>query len=69
MKKINFTIDNQFRHPLRWGTMSQVDCFRKIKIFGFTFEKKLLVGQIGTQWILIFYFYKWYRAYSNYRIN
>jgi hypothetical protein len=36
--------------------------------YGFIYEKRHVVGQVGTQWILIIYFYKWFRAFSNHPI-
>ena len=67
MKDIIFTIDNVFRNPLRWGR-----CPIKTgatKIFGFTFKMRNLDEYIKPQWVLTFYFYKWFRAYSNYPLN
>ena len=37
--------------------------------YGFSFEKKDKPGQFTTQYILIIYFYKWFKAYSNYPIS
>jgi len=33
--------------------------------YGFAIEKRLMPTRIEKQWILVFYFYKWYRAFSN----
>ena len=37
--------------------------------YGFTFEKRSMPARIGKQWVLVFYFYKWYRAFSNYPLT
>lgn len=65
--KINLTLDNQFRHPIRWGKCPiSTGSWRG---FGLTFETRRNVGYFEKQWILIFYFWKWFRLFSNQPIN
>ncbi len=34
--------------------------------FGLEYQKMAEVGKIKPRWILIFYFHKWYRLFTNY---
>lgn len=35
----------------------------KLRIIGFSYEKKFLLNELDIQNILIFYFWKWYREF------
>lgn len=67
MKMINFTINNQFRHPLRWGKCPMN--IGSIKSFGFIFIKKPHPSSLKDIWYLNLYFYKWCYTMSNYPIK
>lgn len=64
--KINLTIDNYFRHPLRWGRCPAEKIRGQLRMFGFFFKKELYLTSLTDRWVLVIYFYKWYKAWSNY---
>ena len=35
-------------------------------MFGFFFKKELYLTSLTDRWVLVIYFYKWYKAWSNY---
>lgn len=67
MKEKIFIIDNYFRNPLRWGRVYMYKHDPYIA-FGFKYVKKLHPQHITPQWVFVIYFYKWYKAWSNYEI-
>ncbi len=64
---ILLTLDNIFRHPLRWGRCPV--SIGKVKVYGLSFERKYRIGNIGKQWILCFYFGSKVKIYSNYPVD
>lgn len=68
MKERIWIIDNYFRHPLRWGKVS-IHKQDPYKAFGFKYVKRLHPHYITPQWVFVIYFYKWYKAWSNYPIT
>lgn len=65
--RINFTIDNYFRHPLRWGRCPM--SIGKHIVFGFTYNKQKSPTSFTDIWYLNLYFYKWRYTVSNRPIN
>lgn len=65
--KMNFTLDNQFRHPLRWRKCPfSVGAAR---VYGIKSEKYQLVGSVGSFMKVTFYFHKWFYRIENIRIK
>lgn len=61
---INITIDNQFRHPFRWGR-----CPINLKsfwVFGFKYYTLKENMRVKDRWVFVFYFGKKYKSWSNY---
>ena len=67
MRTINFTLDNWFRNPLRWGKCP-MNIGRPV-VFGFIYNKMSHPHHIKDIWYLNLYFYKWVRTISNYPIK
>ena len=67
MKSINFTIDNYFRHPLRWGKCPMN--IHSIKVFGFIYNRRPSPTSRIDIWYLNMYFYKWVWTISNRPLN
>lgn len=65
--KVNFTIDNCFRNPLRWGKCPMN--ISNMYVFGFAYSKNLSPYHIGNEYGLRFYFYKWYYTFEWDRYN
>lgn len=68
MKVYNYTINNYFRNPFRWGR-----CPMNIgspKVYGIYLSYgEILPTTFKKRWLFIIYFYKWYRAWSNYPLQ
>lgn len=67
MKNKNFTIDNQFRNPFRWGRCPIG--IGRIIVFGFSYKKELDPYRIGHYKSIIFYFWRWYYQIIKYYEN
>lgn len=68
MKDRIWVIDNYFRNPFRLGKVSIYKQDPYIA-FGYKYTKRLHPHYIKPQWIFVIYFYKWYKAWSNYPLN
>lgn len=66
-RRINLTVDNCFRHPLHWNRCNVRD-IQNLKMFGvsITVGEKMPTSLID-RWSVVFYFYKWYYGFSNYK--
>ncbi len=66
--KLNWTVDNILRHPLRWGKcpVAQIDDH---KTFGITFETRYETLYIKKRWVLVIYYGSGYKAWSNYPLK
>jgi len=66
MKTVNLTIDNQFRHPCRWGACPM--WVRDIRSYGVKIVfGECVVGHIKRRWTMVVYYGSGYRLWSNYR--
>lgn len=54
MRTINFTIDNLFRNPLRWGSCP-ID-IEKVWCFGFKYQSVPAIGRLGLSWEFTVYY-------------
>ena len=65
MKSFNLSIDNQFRHPLRWGNCP-LSVGSKIIVYGIVYTNmRNSVGRIRNDWALTFYFHRWSYGFTN----
>lgn len=66
MKKINLTLDNAFRNPLRWGRCPiDLQSYRTYGIYVSWGE--MMPTSFTNRWAVVLYFHKWYYAFSNYK--
>jgi len=65
MKQINLTLNNSFRHPLRWGRCPLN--LREDKIYGlFISWGQKNPASFKDRWAIGFYFGTRYKVWSNY---
>jgi len=67
MRTIKLTIDNCFRNPFRWGKCP-IKNIHNERIYGLYISYgEMMPTSLTNRWIIVVYFYKWYRAWSNYK--
>lgn len=68
MKVINATLNNSFRHPLRWGKCPVN--LGEDRVYGFIASwGEKMPASLTNRWTVVLYFYKWFWAISNYNIR
>lgn len=66
MKTINLTIDNAFRSPFHWNKCP-IKNLHKYRVYGvYISYGELMPTHYGKRWVVTFFFYRWYRYFSNY---
>lgn len=65
MKIIDLTIDNCFRNPIRWRRCPVGITNERIYGLYIKIGEDVMMN-IKKRWVVIIYFHKWYKAWSNY---